>query len=149
MQLNGNAGSVFATHKSRRPSLPDFSGRLSLLLPKRLLPAFAFRFFFDACRVSRTALPGCKKRLPFVGTSGPRLHLIGVVPARVRAKVKSVCETSDDVPAAVRVSVQRPDAVTGAQGASLDDVVGDSVAGSGHVDPPCRARPGGREAFHE
>src|SRR3546814_6917261 len=60
MRLNRNDGDAFAARKSRRPSLPDCSDRLSLLLPKRLLPAFAFRFFFDACRLSRWPLAGCK-----------------------------------------------------------------------------------------
>src|SRR3546814_5308846 len=50
MRLNRNDGDAFAAHKSRRHSLPDSSDRLSLLLPKRLLPDFAFRFFFDSCR---------------------------------------------------------------------------------------------------
>src|SRR3546814_4405903 len=39
------------------------------LLPKRLLPAFAFRLFFDACRLSRWPLAGCKTGRPLVGTS--------------------------------------------------------------------------------
>src|SRR3546814_8116212 len=69
MRLNRNDGDAFAAHKSRRPSLPDCSDRLSLLLPKRLLPAFAFRFFFDACRLSRWPLAGCKTGRPLVGTS--------------------------------------------------------------------------------
>src|SRR3546814_11059400 len=76
-RLNRNDGDVFAAHKSRRRSLPDCSVRLSLLLPKRLLPAFAFRFFFDACRLSRWPLAGCKTGRPLVGMSSARRQTRG------------------------------------------------------------------------
>ena len=60
--------------KVEGPVLPDFSDRLSLLSSKRLLPAFAFRFFFDTRRLSQQPLAVRKNREPFVGKQDHHGH---------------------------------------------------------------------------